>query len=242
MTVRGFQAPRQARSRATLERIATATESLLLERGPDGVTVHDVVERADSSVGSFYARFEDRDAAMRYVQDRFWRDAEARWREHFDSARWEGRSEVQVVARFVRSLTRAMTADRRRYRMFLLQALAEPDGELRARTAGLDRVVADGVVALLEARRDEGDPAFRELAREGVLRVVSAIRDALVFGDPAPEADRRLVLSLVAMLGSLLGLEGLPRDWPALLALELSPLPGSRSGSSGTGCRGRSGA
>lgn len=240
MTVRGFHAPRQARSRETLERIATATESLLLERGPDGVTVHDVVARADSSVGSFYARFEDRDAAVRYVQDRFWRAAEARWREHLDPARWKGRSALQVVAGFVRSLTRAMTVDRRRYRMFLLQALGEPDGELRRRTAALDRVVADGMAALIEARRDEVDPGAAGLAREGVLRVVAAIRDALVFGDPAPEADRRLALSLVAMLGSLLGLEGLPRDWSGLLALELRPRSGSRSGSSGTGCPDRS--
>jgi len=230
VSVRGFRAPQQTRSQATLERIAVATESLLLERGPDGITIHDVVERAGSSVGSFYARFEDREAAVRYLQDRFWRDAEARWREHLAPSRWRGRSAVQVVTGFVRSLTRAMTADRRRYRMFLLQALEEPDDELRWRTAVLDAVVADGVAALLDERRDELDPLPAGLAHEGVLRVLSAIRDALVFGDPSPEADRRLALSLVGMLGSLLGLGELPRSWSELLALEVGPPSGSRSG------------
>lgn len=225
----GFRAPTQTRSRATLERIVAATESLLLERGPDGVTVHDVVERAGSSVGSFYARFEDRDVAVRYVQDRFWREAEEGWRAYLDPAGWEGRSAVQVVARFVRAFVRAMTIDRHRYRMFLLQALQEPGEGLLDRTVALDGTVAEGVARLLARRRAGTSISFEE-AREGTLRVIAATRDALVFGDPTPAADRRLALSLVGMLGGLLGLDGVPRTWSGLLALEAEPLSGRVDG------------
>lgn len=225
MSLPGFRAPSQSRSRETLERIVTATESLLLERGPDGVTVHDVVDRASSSVGSFYARFDDRDAAIRYVQDRFWRAAEARWREYLDPARWEDRSAVQVVARFVRSFVRAMTLDRRRYRMFLLQALREPAEDLVERTAALDDAVADGVARLLAPPREGSSaPDAVEEVREGVLRVIAATRDALVFGEPTPAADRRLALSLIGMLCAHLGLEGIPRTWSEVLELEAEPL------------------
>lgn len=230
-TLAGFRAPTQTRSRATLERIVAATESLLLERGPDGVTVHDVVERAGSSVGSFYARFEDRDVAVRYVQDRFWREAEEGWRAYLDPAGWEGRSAVQVVARFVRAFVRAMTIDRHRYRMFLLQALQEPGEGLLDRTVALDGTVAEGVARLLARRRaGTSDAVSFEEAREGTLRVIAATRDALVFGDPTPAADRRLALSLVGMLGGLLGLDGVPRTWSGLLALEAEPLSGRVDG------------
>ena len=50
--------PKQARSRRTLERIVEASLEILAAEGPDSLTVHRVVEKAGSSVGSFYARFE----------------------------------------------------------------------------------------------------------------------------------------------------------------------------------------
>ena len=48
--------PKQSRSRRTLERIVQAALKILEEQGHKALTVQAVVDRADSSVGSFYAQ------------------------------------------------------------------------------------------------------------------------------------------------------------------------------------------
>ena len=64
-------APRQERSRETLTRLLDAAEALLDERPLEEITVADVVERADSSVGSFYARFPSKEALVVALLERY---------------------------------------------------------------------------------------------------------------------------------------------------------------------------
>ena len=59
--------PKQLRSHRTLERIARASFEILEEDGAGGLTVHAVIARARSSVGSFYARFSGRDELLAYL-------------------------------------------------------------------------------------------------------------------------------------------------------------------------------
>lgn len=218
-TAAGFRPPQQKRSRATVERIVAATTELLVERGPEGVTIHQIVERADSSIGSFYARFDDRDAAVRYVQDRFWQEAEARWMSHLDASLWDGHSALEVIASVIRQFVRAMMTDQRKFRPFLLQALDDPQGTLLERTAALDYQIADRMSELLKGsgRLSRDPPEW--VPREGFVRVLGAIRDAVVFGDGSQLASQRLALTLVRMYASSLGIEGAPETWPELLAL-----------------------
>src|SRR6476661_5441098 len=56
---REVRAPLQERSQQSLERMLDAAEALIYERGFDELTVGDLVQRSRTSVGSFYARFED---------------------------------------------------------------------------------------------------------------------------------------------------------------------------------------
>lgn len=215
----GFRPPRQERSRVTVERIVRATQELLAERGPEGTTVEQIVARADSSVGSFYARFEDRDAAVRYVEERFWTDVESRWAAYLDPERWEGRSTLEIIARVVRDLVRAMIADRASLRAFLAPALAHPRANLIERISALDGLISRRFGALLR----QTNPSIYEsrearVIEDGFARVLGAIRDAVLFGEASPEADRRLALSLVHMYGSSLGLDDLPSTWTDLLA------------------------
>jgi AcrR family transcriptional regulator len=71
--------PVQARSRRTLARILDASLTLLDERGWDGVTVQDVVSRAGTSVGSFYARFSGKEDLLAYVEETAWTRARELW-------------------------------------------------------------------------------------------------------------------------------------------------------------------
>jgi len=71
--------PQQERSRQTLSRIADAARALVREHGADALTVQRVVERAGASVGSFYARFPEKEDLLRYVEDLVFDDVTRRW-------------------------------------------------------------------------------------------------------------------------------------------------------------------
>ena len=73
--------PVQARSRRTLAHILDASITLLGERGWDGLTVQDIVSRAGTSVGSFYARFSGKDDLLAYVEASVWTRGRERWDE-----------------------------------------------------------------------------------------------------------------------------------------------------------------
>ena len=83
------QPPKQARSQRTLERIASAALELIAEQGVEATTVAQIVSRAGSSIGSFYARFEGKHELMHYLEERVWSDARARWDDAVASDTWK---------------------------------------------------------------------------------------------------------------------------------------------------------
>ncbi|HEX6463076.1 MAG TPA: TetR/AcrR family transcriptional regulator [Vicinamibacterales bacterium] len=54
--------PRQARSRATEQRLFDAASDLFAQRGLDDTGVADIVEKAGTGIGTFYGRFRNKDA------------------------------------------------------------------------------------------------------------------------------------------------------------------------------------
>lgn len=221
--VAGFQAPQQQRSRRTLGRIVEATETLLLERGPEGLTVADVVARADTSVGAFYARFESKDDAVAYAHARFWDELRDRWSAFLAPERWAGVPAESIVAEVIRRFCRLFLSSDGRARGLLRELLARRDEAQLERIHELDAEIAGMMARLLASRRDElGHPRPGEAAEEGFRRVISAVRDHVLFGtagSPAKSsAERSLVLSLVQMYGSLLRTDSPPEDYGALLA------------------------
>jgi AcrR family transcriptional regulator len=109
--------PKQARSRRTLNRIVRAALDLIAERGVEATGVHDIVARADSSVGSFYARFEGKEDLLLYLEERLWADAEERWAEALDEGRWRELSLEELVAAVVRVLLEAYRVGARQRRV-----------------------------------------------------------------------------------------------------------------------------
>lgn len=63
--------PKQERSRETLDRILGAAESLLDGRPFDDISIDDIVNRADVSRSSFYARFESKEALLPLLYERY---------------------------------------------------------------------------------------------------------------------------------------------------------------------------
>lgn len=63
--------PRQARSRATMERILSAVEELLTEKSFDQITIAEISARSASAPTAVYARFSDKTAVLLAVHERF---------------------------------------------------------------------------------------------------------------------------------------------------------------------------
>jgi len=111
------RAPRQARSAATLRAIVDAADALIIEQGFDMVSVDDIVERAGRTVGSFYARFDDKLAVLRVLADRDW-EVMVRLADQFWSVeRWHDApldevlaTTAEVLVRRYRNVTPALRA------------------------------------------------------------------------------------------------------------------------------------
>ncbi len=92
-----IRAPKQLRSRRTLERIVAASLELLETEGLTGLTVHKVVAKAGSSVGSFYARFDGKEDLLDYLGERVWTEALERWEVALETRDWSTLSLDEVV-------------------------------------------------------------------------------------------------------------------------------------------------
>jgi AcrR family transcriptional regulator len=201
--------PRQARSRATLERLLDAAEALIRERGLGGLSVPEVVRRAKSSTGSFYARFQDKNALLRALEERFFANLEALVDSLLDEARWRDVPTPELVAVCVREMLRSVEAHAELVRAFVARSAQQPGFEAEAMRFR-ERVVR-GFRSLLLARRDEmrhPDPELAmDLALEGAFafmqsRILSGGRP-LVAGPLIDDTrlERELVRQFLAYVG-----------------------------------------
>ena len=110
-----LHAPKQTRSKKTLERILSSARVLMAEEGVESVGITEIVSHASSSVGSFYARFDGKEDLVRHLHDRLWSEANNRW----ESGVGLWRNDPP-------------TPDRVNNLVDLLHAAVHPDHELRA--------------------------------------------------------------------------------------------------------------
>jgi AcrR family transcriptional regulator len=165
--------PRQARSRATLDRLLDATEALLAEKPWEVVGVADIVQRAESSVGAFYSRFSDKDALLNALHERFVDEAVATYDEMFDPERWQGASVSAIVRAIIAFRVRVYSERVGLLRAFLVQAVYDKD--FRARGRRLRGHLNEGFVRLIIARRREFLHPEPASAAEFVARVIQSV-------------------------------------------------------------------
>jgi AcrR family transcriptional regulator len=62
--------PKQARSVETRDRLLDAAEAIMEEKSFDDATIEEIVSRAGLTTGAFYARFRNKEALFRHLEDR----------------------------------------------------------------------------------------------------------------------------------------------------------------------------
>lgn len=70
--------PLQERSRKTLDRLVLAAEKLLESKNWSDIGIADISTTSQVSVGSFYARFSDKEALLDYLDDRYTEEIQSR--------------------------------------------------------------------------------------------------------------------------------------------------------------------
>jgi AcrR family transcriptional regulator len=174
--------PKQARSRATLVRILDVAEALIEEKGLSDASIPEIVRRAGSSVGGFYARFRDKNELLRALEERFFLELSQRLAEISNPARW-ARSPIPVVIRAcVDELVRTFRERQALIRMFLVRA----GGDRDALDEGLRfrRQVSQRMLDLLRPRRAEIGHEVPERAIDVAVHLAFGLmHQAAVFGE-----------------------------------------------------------
>jgi AcrR family transcriptional regulator len=203
--------PRQARSQATLERFVEATGELLEERSFEQITVADIVSTAERTVGSFYARFEDKYAVLHVLVERHNGRVRDVVHAFCDPIRWEDVSVAEFVAQ---SVALNVSAYRRSSALFRAAlTAAATDDRFRASRRETMQFCAEQQKRFLLSRVDElscSDPAR---ASDLMFELVAATLDhELLFGrftTTAPLVDGQLVRELTDQCMYVLGVSEL---------------------------------
>jgi AcrR family transcriptional regulator len=199
--------PQQDRSQKTLDRILDAAEKLIDERGFENVTVNDIVNEAKSSVGAFYARFQNKDACFHALHERFTAESLATADSSLDPARWEGASVETIVTAAVAFMVANYRERRGLRRTIVLKNATEP--LFRERSRAISVHVIGKLKALFEARSEDLTHSDIEVASEMCHRILfSTLDQRTLYGDENPtDADiddetltRELAKAVVAYL------------------------------------------
>ena len=171
-------------------RLLDAAEELLEARGVSGMTISAIVKEARSSVGAFYARFDDKDTLLRCLFERFYREAELTADAALDPGRW-----ADLPLRETLASTIAFTAATFLERRGIIAAIEErsvTDPDLTEPARALGALISERLLALAAARGEVfGHPDPERAVALCVWLVLSALGNWAYSGadDNAPPGD-----------------------------------------------------
>lgn len=202
-----YKPPRQRRSHESLERILDAAEALIRERGFDNMTIAEVVQRSGSSVGSLYARFNNKLGLLRAVQLRYHARVQNDIFAAFSGDHPRDESLEEAVARIVTVLCRHVLNEPELFRAFVLQAVF--DAGVRAQGERTNAERRDKVVEILLVHRAEiRHPDPERAARWSYSALMAVLRERITFGEGAALSggfsDEDLVAEMTSMVTSFL--------------------------------------
>ena len=202
--------PKQARSERSLYRLLDAAEALINEKGLAGLSIPEVVRRAGSSVGGFYARVRDKNELLRALEERFFLQVEERLEVIADERRWVGAPVGAVVQAAVEELVTVTEERRELIRAFLFRATQ--DLKIRDDAIRFRNRAAAKIAPLLVTK----SPSFRHpdhaLAIDLGVQFAFALMNQHVLLDATRAAGRALtredlVREITRMFVAYVGLE-----------------------------------
>jgi AcrR family transcriptional regulator len=195
------RAPQQDRSQATLDRILDATEKLLVKKTFEEISVADIVKKGRSSIGSFYARFPDKDSLLLVLQERFYTESRLTAEAALEPANWENVPLSTIIPSVVTFMCETY-ADRIGLRRALLARMVT-DERFRRPATELSKQVCRLLADLLQLRRREIQHPDVPLAVDICHRIVfSTLDQHYTFEGGSPTGRRMSMLVLAQELSA----------------------------------------
>jgi AcrR family transcriptional regulator len=182
--------PKQDRSERTLYRLLDAAEALIADRGLPGLSIPEIVRRAGSSVGGFYARFADKNQLLRALEERFFLQVSARLDALADARRWRDATPAELVDAAVAELVTVTLERAPMIRVFLYRAVQDPD--IREDGLRFQRRVATLLGPLLLARAGTVRHEHPALAVDLAVQTAFALMQQHVVLEGLQAGGRRL--------------------------------------------------
>lgn len=199
--------PRQARSRAKLERLLAAGELLAARQGFERLRLADVARAAGCSVGVLYQRFPDKDAFVVALRDRFCAAMAERIARDRDSAALAALAPDALVRRVVANMVAVYRAREGFLRAMSQRAADDPAfwRPVREVARGVGLALGQGLAGCIDRRRHP-DPV--RAVRVALQAVNGTLMNEIV-NRPGPLKlrDKALVDELARMAAAYLGLE-----------------------------------
>ena len=204
----GVAEPRQARSQQTLQRLLDAAEALIAEKGLADASIPEIVRRGRSSVGGFYARFRDKNALLRALEERFFAELDGRLEALAAPERWRLATLPVLVADCAEELVSVVSSRHHLLAAFVQRGLH--DSDFRRDALRFRRRVSERLGGLLLLRRDALRHPQPELAIDlGVQSAMALMLQHVLYGETRAagrtlsHADlvREITRSFLAYLG-----------------------------------------
>ncbi|MBI4503515.1 MAG: helix-turn-helix transcriptional regulator [Gemmatimonadetes bacterium] len=164
----------------------------MAEKSFDQATIAEIVRRANLTAGAFYARFVDKDALLRHLEERLENEIGALFGRAYDVNRWEAMPPVEVMGVLIGELVHLYNSRRAVLRALVLRSHSDP--QLKQRLRALTRDNLRKIVSLV-ATGTSTKHENPELALEFcLLAIQSVLREAILFretwrgGEPLPES------------------------------------------------------
>lgn len=172
--------PKQDRSKATLARILESARKAMETKNFDDATLAEVVEGAGVTVGAFYARFPDKAALLRFMEQEAYEDLGAVVAGAGEPEPIASASPAQLVSTLLGEMARTYREHRGMISTILLKSRSDPDRQ-RRRMDFTAEFVRKGISQLQAASASLDHPPSDREWRIALLFALSALRDAIVF-------------------------------------------------------------
>ena len=184
--------PRQARSHDTLRRLLDATEHLLAHQHFEDISIHQILAASGVSTGSFYARFHRKEDLLPHLYADYSAALRARMAADTDPARWRDRTLAARIRALVAQAVRAYRERRGLLRAVALLARSRPAAVGKSALRERDEQYRAAAALLLECRREIKHPDPALAVSTGILFVLAACRDKILFAEAPHPASVKL--------------------------------------------------
>ena len=177
-----YNPPHQARARATLERILGATVGLLRSRPFEALTVAQIVDHANTSVGAFYKRFSSKEALLPVLLDWIHRQQFDAIESFVHDPRWRDVNLAGRIDAFVDGLVRSYQTDRYLMKALVARQYSADNTQSREQIESGERILAYYDSWLLACRDEILHPVPEVAVSIGLTGLVTQAQTRLLFG------------------------------------------------------------